>query len=100
MTRALLQRILSSLEDFNEQSRHGVPLPAEIDTCMDLLREYLAQSQLNVWERVVDDALVCAHLGVANEDDDYETAKQKLTDLICWSIQVDKDLAQPRMTDD
>ena len=47
------------------------------------------------WVRVIDEALVGAHLGVASIDDDYGTAKEKLNHLICWSIQVDKDLTSP-----
>ena len=42
----------------------------------------------------VDTELVCAHIGVTNLEDDYETARKKLNDLICWNIQVDRDLEQ------
>jgi hypothetical protein len=38
----MLQRTLNALEDFNEQSKHGTTLPAEIDDCMELLRELLS----------------------------------------------------------
>ena len=38
----MLQRTLNALIDFNEQSKHGTALPAEIDDCMELLREILA----------------------------------------------------------
>jgi hypothetical protein len=33
-----------------------------------------------------------AHIGFTNPEDSYEVARKKLTDLICWSIQVDRDL--------
>lgn len=36
---------------------------------------------MNNWYRVVDEALVCAHLGVANEDDSYEEAKRNPSGL-------------------
>ena len=44
------------------------------------------------WLRVIDDAMVCSHLGVADANDDYATAKKKLNDLICWNIQVECEL--------
>jgi len=48
----------------------------------------------DVYRMAVDTGLVCAHLGVTNPEDDYETARKKLNDLICWSVQVDRDLGQ------
>lgn len=42
----------------------------------------------NGWIRAIDEALVMAGLGVANECDSYEEAKKKLNDLICWEIAV------------
>jgi hypothetical protein len=47
------------------------------------------------WIRVIDEAMVGAHLGVADIADDYGTAKEKLNDLICWSVEVDRDTATP-----
>ena len=47
------------------------------------------------WSRVIDEAMVGAHLGVADIADDYGTAKEKLNDLICWSVEVDRDTATP-----
>lgn len=47
------------------------------------------------WIRVIDEAMVGAHLGVADIADDYGTAKEKLNDLICWSVEVDRDTAAP-----
>lgn len=46
----------------------------------------------DVYRIAVDTGLVCAHIGVTNLEDDYETARKKLNDLICWNIQVDRDL--------
>jgi hypothetical protein len=45
----------------------------------------------NGWIRAIDEALVIAGLGVANECDSYEEAKKKLNDLICWEIDVATD---------
>jgi hypothetical protein len=60
-----------------------------------MVRGEAQPAQDGVWYRVVDEALVCAHIGVANITDDYATAQKKLNELICWSIQVDRDLARP-----
>lgn len=43
------------------------------------------------WLRVIDDELICSHLGVANEDDNYATAKRKLETLIAWHVAVATD---------
>jgi len=45
------------------------------------------------WMRVIDEAMVSSHLGVANASDTYGEAKKKLNDLICWNIQVATDPA-------
>jgi hypothetical protein len=37
----------------------------------------------NGWIRAIDEALVCYHLDVANADDNYEVAKDKLNKLLC-----------------
>ena len=47
------------------------------------------------WIRAIDEAMVGAHLGIADMGDDYGTAKKKLNDLICWSVEVDKELSKP-----
>lgn len=54
-----------------------------------------AKSVQEGWLRAVDEALVGLHLGVADASDTYEQAKTKLNTLICWSIQVEKDLSTP-----
>jgi hypothetical protein len=45
------------------------------------------------WVRAVDEAMVGAHLGVADMADDYGTAKKKLNDLICWHVEVAQETA-------
>lgn len=35
------------------------------------------------WLRVIDEAMVTHHLGVADPADDYETAKRKMNNLLC-----------------
>ena len=45
------------------------------------------------WLRAVDEALVVAHIGVANESDAYEEAKAKLDSLIGFHIDVATDPA-------
>lgn len=43
------------------------------------------------WLRAVDEEMVCAHLGVADAKDSFETAKKKLASLIQWNIAVATD---------
>lgn len=45
------------------------------------------------WLRAIDEALVVAHIGVANADDTYEQAKEKLTHLIGFHVDVATDPA-------
>lgn len=45
------------------------------------------------WLRAIDEALVVAHIGVANESDTYEQAKAKLNSLICFHVDVATDPA-------
>lgn len=42
------------------------------------------------WLRVIDEAMVCSHLGVANPSDTYEEAKKKLNLLICHEAGVNE----------
>ena len=37
------------------------------------------------WMRVIDEAMVTHHLGVADPGDDYETAKRKMNNLLCMA---------------
>ena len=45
------------------------------------------------WLRAIDEALVVTHLGVANGSDTYEQAREKLTNLIGWHVDVATDPA-------
>lgn len=45
------------------------------------------------WLRAIDEALVVAHVGVANADDTYEQAKVKLDNLIGFHVDVATDPA-------
>ena len=45
------------------------------------------------WLRAIDEALVVAHIGVANADDTYEQAKSKLENLIGFHVEVATDPA-------
>lgn len=45
------------------------------------------------WLTAIDEAMVGAHIGVADPTDDYGTAKRKLNSLIAWHVQVALDPA-------
>ncbi|HRA67475.1 MAG TPA: hypothetical protein PL187_15710, partial [Caldilinea sp.] len=45
------------------------------------------------WLRAIDEALVVAHIGVANESDAYEEAKAKLNSLIGFHADIAADAA-------
>lgn len=45
------------------------------------------------WTRAIDEALVVAHIGAANESDTYEQAKAKLNNLIDFHVDVATDPA-------
>jgi hypothetical protein len=45
------------------------------------------------WLRAIDEALIVTHLGVANAEDTYEQAREKLNNLIGWHIDVATDPA-------
>ena len=45
------------------------------------------------WLRAIDEALVVAHIGIANESDTYEQAKAKLDNLIGFHVDVATDPA-------
>ena len=64
---------------------YGARLPSEA-TAM-VLYDYAREFERG-WLRAVDEALICAHLGVANGSDPYETARQKLNALIDWHVAV------------
>ena len=45
------------------------------------------------WLRAIDEALVVAHIGVANAEDTYEQAKAKLDNLIGFNVDIATDPA-------
>lgn len=45
----------------------------------------------NPYQQAIDNELVLTHLGIAEPNCTLEHAKQKLTDLICWHIEVATD---------
>ena len=53
----------------------------------------IAPSVPDGWLRAIDEALVVAHLGVAEAEDGYEEARRKLNELICWHVTVATDPA-------
>ena len=57
---------------------------AIIDAAADML-EADAQPQYG-WLTACDEEMLCAHLGVANLSDSFESAKQKLGELIAWHV--------------
>lgn len=69
-----------------ERVTHWMPLP-------DLPGTQPAPSVPEGWLRAIDEALVVAHIGVANESDTYEQAKSKLDNLIGFHVDVATDPA-------
>ena len=69
-----------------ERVTHWMPLP-------DLPGAQPAPSVPEGWLRAVDEALVVAHIGVANADDTYEQARAKLDSLIGFHVDVATDPA-------
>ena len=65
----------------------------EADTLMDLDGAQPAPSIPEGWLRAIDEALVVAHIGVANASDTYEQAKAKLDSLIGFHVAVATDPA-------
>ena len=68
----------------------------EVQAAWDAWQERTAQNTLSApdgWLRAIDEALVIAHLGVANESDTYEQAKTKLDSLVGWHIDIATDPA-------
>ena len=66
-----------------ERVTHWMPLPDPPG----------AQNIPDGWLRAIDEALVVAHIGVANASDTYEQAKVRLNSLICFHIDVATDPA-------
>ena len=45
------------------------------------------------WVRAIDDEMTSAHIGIADDEDKYEQARDKLKRLISWHISVATDPA-------
>lgn len=52
------------------------------------------QAEPVAWLRVIDEAMVVHHLGVADPTDDYETAKRKMNTLLCMAQDIGADFAK------
>ena len=48
------------------------------------------------WLRVIDEAMVTHHIGVADPADDYETAKRKMNNLLCHAQDIGAYFAAPQ----
>ena len=48
------------------------------------------------WVRAIDEALVCSHLDVADQSDDYATAKRKLNNLLAYEQSIGAYFASPQ----
>ena len=64
---------------------------------IDALRAALAEpvQEPVAWMRVIDEAMVIHHCGVADPADDYETAKRKLNSLLCIAQDIGEYFAGP-----
>jgi hypothetical protein len=78
-------RIVEALS-FNQSRRFDTPLGI-------LPGAQPAPSIPDGWLRAIDEALVVAHIGVANESDTYEQAKAKLDTLIGLHVDIATDPA-------
>lgn len=56
-------------------------MAAEIERLQSVIDE--ANAQQSPWLRAIDEALVVHHVGVVDDTDDYEQAKQKINLLLC-----------------
>ena len=70
-----------------------VPDWAELGETVYLTAQPRTDAAQQGWLAAVDRELVNAHLGVANADDDVETASRKLSELIDWHVAIATDPA-------
>jgi hypothetical protein len=68
----------------------GVEFYTSIYARIRKLENDLASMQAG-WLRAIDEEMVVSHLGVANADDSYEAAKEKLNNLIGFHVDVATD---------
>ena len=68
----------------------------EVQAAWEAWKERAGQSAPSIpegWLRAIDEALIVAHIGVANAGDTYEQAKAKLDNLIGFHVDVATDPA-------
>ena len=97
--------LIGRVEQYQREVEAKIPdtdLPCEIRRCVD--GEGVSDNKQDFapgaqpapsipegWLRAIDEALVVAHIGVANESDTYEQAKVKLNNLIGLHVDVATD---------
>jgi len=80
------QAILCCINDYDNEP--AVEPNTRILAGLRSILSRASSSQANGWTRACDQALVCANLGIANADDTFEVAQDKLRQLIEWEIAV------------
>jgi hypothetical protein len=91
-----LQVALEVLENvrgnINPERGYVDELEADVKRAITAIKEWKypveqpAPSALDGWLRVINEAMDVFHLGVANADDSYEAAKEKLNNLISMEL--------------
>jgi len=95
--RTAAQQALEALEAYLSDELR----PYEAAKTADALRAALAEpvqepvQEPVAWLRVIDEAMVTYHLGVAEPTDDYETAKRKMNNLLCHAEDIGAYFATP-----
>ena len=74
----------------------------EHNAAITALRAALAEpvQEPVAWLRVIDEALVTHHVGVADPTDDYATAREKMNALLCEAESIGAYFAELRKGDD
>lgn len=79
--------LIIAAQQLLEACEQRLPLAGQAKVIDELnnLRAALAQEQDEpiAWLRVIDEAMVTHHIGVAEPSDSYEVAKQKMNSLLC-----------------
>jgi hypothetical protein len=93
MTKKLIEQMLEALQ-YPHSPQSWYAKTCKEHEAITSAREYLAApEQLYGWLTACDEEMTCAHLGVANLSDSYDSAKAKLNSLIDWHITVATDPA-------
>ena len=91
-----IERLAAKLEAAEKETASWKGLAKQFGNEADVLRakiECMEKQEPVGWLRAVDEAPVVTHLGVANESDTYEQAREKLNNLIGWHTDVATDPA-------